>query len=176
MILVSGNMYHLPNVDGVLYLLGEVLPHVLRRVPTARLFIVGSDPDERIRKAATRFEDRVVVTGRVPDVSEYLRRAVVSVCPVLLKIGVQTKVLEALAAGTPVVTTSAGNSGIAGVSGRDLWVEDEPEGFADRVVGLLRGDLWDSFSRDGLTVVSDRFSWQRSARQLESLIESVTGP
>jgi glycosyltransferase involved in cell wall biosynthesis len=83
--------------------------------------------------------EHVVITGKVDDVSEYLRQAVVSICPVRLKVGVQTKILEALTFGTPVVTTSAGNSGIAGRSGEEMWVEDDPRNFAFRVVSLLRG-------------------------------------
>jgi glycosyltransferase involved in cell wall biosynthesis len=171
MIVFSGNMYHAPNVDGALFFLRDVFPLVLEDYPTAALWIVGAAPDSRIRRAAEEFGDHIVVTGEVDDISAYLRRAKVSICPVRLKIGVQTKVLEALAWGTPVVTTNAGNSGVAGRSGTDLWVEDEPGRFASRVVALLRGEGWQALSEGGRKLVTEQFSWKRSVRELEQQIE-----
>ena len=119
------------------------------------------------------FGEHVVITGRVNDMSEYLQRAKVSICPVRLKIGVQTKILEALSWGTPVVTTSAGNSGIGGCSGSELWVEDELNLFASRVVSLLRGENWQRFSEEGRKLVDERFSWERSAMELEQHIVRI---
>jgi glycosyltransferase involved in cell wall biosynthesis len=173
MIVFTGNMHHLPNVDGILYFLHHVFPQVLHEIPDATLWIVGSKPDRRIHDAADSFGERVVVTGRVDDVSAYLQRAIVSICPVRLKVGVQTKILEALTFGTPVVTTSAGNSGIGGRSGEDLWVEDDPRSFARRVVSLLRGEAWSEFSDNGRKLVEDRFTWDRSAEELEQHIKSI---
>jgi glycosyltransferase involved in cell wall biosynthesis len=173
MIVFSGNMYHLPNVDGILYFLKNVFPLVLQGFPEARLWVVGSNPDARICEAVVSFGDRVVVTGMVNDMSEYLQKAMVSICPVRLKIGVQTKILEALALGTPVVTTSAGNSGISGTSGSELWVEDDPVAFAHRVVSLLRKQEWLKLSENGKKMVEDRFTWDRSAEELEQHIMSI---
>jgi glycosyltransferase involved in cell wall biosynthesis len=173
MIVVSGNMFHPPNVDGVVWFLGEVFSHVLDRFPTGTLSIVGADPHPRIRSAAARFGDRVLVTGRVDDVSAYVRRAVVSVCPVRLEAGIQTKVLEAWSVGTPVVTTVAGNRGIGSKQGEGLWVANDPLELADRIAALLRGEDWDRLSRSGLALVDDRFSWKRSSEQLAAHLEAV---
>jgi glycosyltransferase involved in cell wall biosynthesis len=171
MVVFSGNMYHPPNVDAALFFLQRIFPLVLDRKPTATFWIVGAEPDARIGRASARFGDRVRITGQVNDVTAYLRRARVSVCPVRLKIGVQTKILEALSWGTPVVTTSAGNSGVGGRHGIDLWVDDDPGEFASRVVALLQGKDWARLSEDGRKLVTDRFSWKRSIAQLEQHIE-----
>ena len=176
MIVFSGNMFHPPNVDGALNFLRTALPLVLQQHATATLWIVGADPDTQIREEAARFGGHVIITGRVHDVSEYLRRARVSICPVRLKIGCQTKVLEALSCGTPVVTTSAGNSGIRGDSGKELWVEDGSREFAGRVAELLRGESWSQLSANGRKFIEENFSWEGSARALESHIESVQSP
>jgi glycosyltransferase involved in cell wall biosynthesis len=173
-VVFSGNMYHPPNVDGALFLLTDIFPLILRAYPSAILWIVGADPDDRIVQAARKLRERVVITGRVEDVALYIRRATVSVCPVRLKIGVQTKVLEALSWGTPVVTTSAGNSGVGGVPGRHLWVEDEPGQFASKVVALLKGCEWSELSQEGRRFVAERFTWERSVRQLERHLESLS--
>jgi glycosyltransferase involved in cell wall biosynthesis len=173
MIVFSGNMFHPPNVDGALNFLRTVFSLVLQQYATAQLWIVGADPDTRIREEAARFGERVIITGWVNDVSEYLRRARVSICPVRLKIGCQTKVLEALSCGTPVVTTSAGNSGIRGGSGRELWVEDESAEFAGRIAALLRGEGWHQLSANGRKFIEEYFPWERSAGAVEKHIESV---
>lgn len=173
MIVFTGNMFHPPNVDGAMYFLRSMFPLVLAQHPSAVLWIVGARPDPRIHAAAARFGDRVRITGLVPDIAAYMRRARVSICPIRLKIGAQTKILEALSWATPVVTTSAGNSGIGASSGRDLWIEDAPEAFAQRVLGLLRGEDWARLSAAGQRFASEQFSWQRSAAELESQLVAL---
>lgn len=166
-IVYSGNMFHPPNVDGCMFLLNEIFPKVLEEDDSAVLWIVGDRPDIRIIEAAKRFGDRVVVTGRVDDVGDYIRRSVVSICPVRLKIGIQTKILEALSWGTPVVTTGAGNGGIGGVSGTHLWVEDDVGMLAKRICELLRGQNWDKFSAEGRRFVAESYAWEQTATQIE---------
>jgi len=172
-IVFSGNMFHAPNVDGGLFLLTDIFPLILRSYPSAVLWIVGADPDARLCAEAEKFGKSVVVTGRVDDVSNYIKRATVSICPVRLKIGVQTKILESLSWGTPVVTTSAGNSGIGGINGKHLWVEDESAMLAQRVCELLRGQNWEKLSIDGRQLVIENFSWESSANQLERHLEAL---
>lgn len=172
-IIISGNMFHPPNVDGVLFFLVSIFPLILRGYPSALLWIVGANPDERIAAAAENFGNQVVITGRVDDLAGYIKRATVSVCPVRLKIGVQTKILEALSWGTPVVTTSAGNSGIGGVSGTHVWVEDDEHMMAQRVCELLCGKNWERMSTAGRKLVTEHFSWEKSTAQLEHHLETI---
>jgi glycosyltransferase involved in cell wall biosynthesis len=172
-IVFSGNMFHLPNIDGALFLLDDIFPLILRECPSAVLWIVGADPDKRIFAAAEKFGKQIVITGRVDDVSGYIKRATVSVCPVQLKIGVQTKILESLSWGTPVVTTSAGNSGVGGTTGTHLWVEDEASMLAQRICELLRGQNWNTLSNEGRKLAMERFSWENSAAQLERHLEAL---
>jgi glycosyltransferase involved in cell wall biosynthesis len=172
MIVFTGNMYHPPNVDGAISFLLKIFPFILESCPLAKLWIVGARPDRRIYKAAKSFGDSVVITGQVESVYYYLARAMVSVCPVRLKIGPQTKVLESLSCGTPVVATSASNEGVGGLNGVDLWVEDEPIMFARRVLELLRGVGWQRLSDNGRKL-ADKFSWEQSAKELEQNIENV---
>jgi glycosyltransferase involved in cell wall biosynthesis len=172
-IVLSGNMSHGPNIDGALWFLREVLPLILQDAPEAALSIIGADPDARIVAMARRFSGRVIVTGKVADLTERIGHARVSVCPIRVPIGVQTKILEALAAGTPVVTTSAGNAGIGGVSGQHLWVADDAPTFAHRVVQLLRGDDWERLADHGRRLVATEFTWQRCAETLERFIEEA---
>lgn len=109
----------------------------------------------------------------MPDIRPYLQEATVSVCPVRLKIGTQTKILEALACATPVVTTSAGNHGICATSGKHLYVADNPEEFADRVIELLKGDRWNELSQNGRRFVQENFTWSGSGLKLERILEQL---
>jgi len=164
-------LFHPPNVDGALFFLQQIFPLVRQKYNSAKLWIVGADPDIRIYEAAKCFGKNVVITGRVNDISEYLRISIVSICTVRLKIGVQTKILEALSWGTPVVTLSAGNSGIGAIPGQELFVEDNPKHFAARITELLRGENWNQLSDKGRTFVETQFSWEKSVEQLNKYIE-----
>lgn len=159
-------MFHPPNIDGALFLLEEIFPRILERTRCIKLWIVGANPNAEILEAARKFGDRVEITGSVDSVAAYVAKAVVSVCPVRLKIGVQTKILEALAAGTPVVTTGAGNSGVQGRAGRDLQVADDPDDFARMVCDFVVGKQWEEFSLEGRNFVAENFSWRQSAQDL----------
>jgi glycosyltransferase involved in cell wall biosynthesis len=172
-IIFSGNMFHLPNVDGALFFLNDIFPLVLKQYPRAVLWIVGNAPDARIRTAALKFGKQVVITGRVDDIDDYIKRAAVSICPVRLKIGVQTKILEAMSWGTPVVTTSAGKNGIEGDQGSHLWVEDDSVEFAGKVAELLQGRGWQKLSDGGKWLVENKFSWEESKILLEEYIKAV---
>ncbi len=171
MIIITGNMFHIPNVDAVQFFCEHVFPLVLCQVADARLFLVGANPAPSVQKWGA--QDNIVVTGSVPDLRPYLQAAQVSVCAVQLKIGTQTKVLEAMACGTPVVTTSAGNNGINALSGQHLYVADDPGAMADCVVSLLEGKQWGTFSQNGRQFVVENFSWENGAVKLEKLIEIV---
>ncbi len=171
MIVITGNMFHPPNVDGVDFFCRDIFPRICQHVPDASLWLVGDRPAKSVRKWGQN--PKIRITGFVPDICPYLRRAMVSVCPVRLKIGTQTKVLEAMACGTPVVTTSAGNHGVAATSGEHLQVVDDPALFADRVVDLLNAAKWEMFSRQGRQYVVRNFSWEKSAAKLEKLMEQV---
>ena len=171
MIVITGNMYHPPNVDAVEFFCRDIFPLICQRDLSANLWLVGANPVARVRKWAR--DPRIKVTGLVPDVRTYLREATVSVCPVRLRIGAQTKILEALACGTPVVTTSAGNYGIGAVPGQHLHVADDPEEFADRVVSLLSAEKWNELSHGGQGFVRDNFSWENSTAKLEQIMKRL---
>jgi glycosyltransferase involved in cell wall biosynthesis len=171
MIVITGNMDHPPNVDAIDYFCREIFPLIWQRVPSANLWLVGSRPVSQVKKWMS--SPRVKVTGFVPDIRPYLQKAMVSVCAVRLKIGTQTKILEALACATPVVTSPAGNYGIGGVSGEQLYVAAHPAEFADRVVSLLRGEKWCDISTRGREFVVNRFSWEQSVERLEQIMEQL---
>ncbi len=171
MIVITGNMYHTPNVDAIEFFCRDIFPLICEREPSANLWLIGAEPVAKVRKWA--HHPRIKITGFVPDVRTSLREAMVSVCSVQLRVGTQTKILEALACGTPVVTTSAGNHGIGAVSGKHLYVADNRREFADRVLSLLSAEKWNEISKNGQHFVRDNFSWENSAAKLEQVMERL---
>jgi glycosyltransferase involved in cell wall biosynthesis len=133
-LLFVGNYAHPPNRDAAAWLAREILPLVRRKRPGVELQLVGSEPTPDVTALAG---PGVVVTGHVPSVAPYLAGCSVFVAPLRLGGGVRMKLLEALAAGVPVVTTTVGAAGLDAVPGRDLLVGDSSEEFAAAVVRLL---------------------------------------
>ncbi len=136
-LLFVGAMDRGTNVEAVLYLRQHILPLVREQVPEVMFIIAGSRPLPEVRKLAEN-DANTIVTGFVNDLESCYRTATVFVAPLLTGGGMIVKILDALASGTPVVTTSIGNEGINAVPGEHLLVGDTPEIFAHHVVRLLR--------------------------------------
>jgi len=172
-IIISGNMNHPPNVDGVLFFLNKIFPLILNKKENIKLYIVGTNPVKKIYRDAKKYKDNVIITGKVDNINSYIKKAIASVCAVKLKIGVQTKILEALSIGTPVVTTMDGNSGVNGVSGRDLWATNDDKEFANKLIELIEGKAWANLSYNGRLFVKNNFSWEKSYKELQRYIKEL---
>jgi glycosyltransferase involved in cell wall biosynthesis len=132
-LLFIGGFRHQPNVDAVLFLCREIMPLVRAWLPEVSLTIVGDAPPEDV--LALR-GDRVSVTGYVPDIAPYLGSHDLSVAPLRYGSGMKGKVVQAMAAGLPVVTTSIGAEGLELVHGETALIADSARNFADCIVRL----------------------------------------
>lgn len=134
-LLFLGSFRHLPNVEALQWFLKEVFPKIRTAEPRARLVIVGSDPPPR---HSLRDAEAIEMIGFVEDVREPLARYAVFVCPILAGSGIRVKLLEAFAAGIPVVSTRVGAEGLADKDGEVCALADDPAEFAARAVRLLQ--------------------------------------
>ncbi|MFZ0314794.1 MAG: glycosyltransferase, partial [Candidatus Korobacteraceae bacterium] len=116
-----------------LYFVKHTWPLIRARRPELRLVIAGAQPAKPI--LALR-EQGITVTGTVDDVRPFYQSALTSVVPLRVGGGTRLKVLEAMAAGTPVISTTLGAEGLAVMPGEDILIADTPEAMADAVVGL----------------------------------------
>jgi GT2 family glycosyltransferase/glycosyltransferase involved in cell wall biosynthesis len=133
--LFVGSFRHEPNRVAVDWFVHRVLPLIVEQQPEARLVIAGSDPPpEHVFEGLTR---SIRMLGYVDDVREPLGRYAVFVCPILSGSGVRVKLLEAFAAGIPVVSTVIGAEGLAHRDGDFCALSDDPAGFAERVLAVL---------------------------------------
>lgn len=133
--LFLGSFRHLPNQEALVWFFNRVLPRVQARRPAARLIVIGSDPPPR--HSLPKTGANVELIGFVPDIREPLARYAVFVCPILSGSGVRVKLLEAFAAGIPVVSTRLGAEGLAWHDGQICRLSDDPEGFAGAILDVL---------------------------------------
>ena len=162
-----GHFAYRPNVDAALELIGSVLPRVQTERPRARALVIGRDPPPGLRSPA---REGVTVTGAVPDVMPHLRGARVLVAPIRSGGGTRLKVLEALAAGVPVVSTRLGVSGLDVGDGVHVLLAETASELASRVLEVLDDDaLAGSLSAAGRRLVEERYDWRVVARPLVEL-------
>ena len=169
-IVFSGTMWYFPNVDAAQWFVSDVLPLVRRELPDTTLTVVGARPLPAVTRLAQ--VRGVTVTGRVPSVHEYVARASVAVAPMRSGSGIQFKIIEAMATGTPVVATPTATVGLRAVAERDLLVGEGAEGFAAQVVRMLRDpELRGRLARNALDLVRDTYTWERTVDVLESVYD-----
>ncbi|MBI2571333.1 MAG: glycosyltransferase [Candidatus Schekmanbacteria bacterium] len=172
-LLFVGNLGYFPNVDGIVWFARNVLPLIRRRVPQTKLTIVGARPAAPVRRLP-RQDPGIRLHPFVPDVRPFLARCAVSVAPIRAGSGQLFKVLEAMAAGTPIVATSVASSGVAAEHGRHLLVADSAEDFAEQVSRLLLDpSAAERMALAARLLVEERYSWERSVAELERLYESI---
>jgi glycosyltransferase involved in cell wall biosynthesis len=167
-----GHLRVFHNIDAALHLVRDVLPLVRREIPDCALKIVGADPDPAIQRLAQ--DPAVTVTGFVPDLNDYLNRAAVFVAPLRFAAGVQNKVIEAMAAGRPVVTTSLINSGLGARPEREILIADNAEATADQIKRLLKDeDLRERVGLAGREFVQEKYSWSHVMERVRVIEERL---
>lgn len=170
-LIFTGKMSYHANVAAALDLIREIMPRIWARQPEVRLWIVGRNPPPRLRRAAR--DPRVEILGTVPDLRPYLARATLAVCPMRYAVGIQNKVLEAMAMGTPVVATPPVLGGLQAVPGRDLMVADSGEAFAEAVLSLLDSPMEQAaLGAAGRAYVEAHHRWEVLVEQLEDVYSS----
>lgn len=137
--LFVGSFRHEPNRVAVEWFVRQVLPLILEREPRARLVLAGADPPAAHTYAD--FAENLEMAGFVEDVRLPLARYSVFVCPILSGSGVRVKLLEAFAAGIPVVSTTVGAEGLAQKDGEFCALADTPQAFAGKVAELLENPV-----------------------------------
>ncbi|MBN1283780.1 MAG: glycosyltransferase [Anaerolineae bacterium] len=173
-LLYVGNMGYRPNIDAVVFFCNEVLPLVRREVPGVKLWIVGINPTPEVYALAG---DDVHVTGRVEDVQPYYAMSKVCVVPLRAGGGTRLKILESMALGRAVVSTSVGAEGIDAVDGEHILIGDTAEALAAHTVRLLTdAGLREALARRARELVVSKYDWQAiAARQLEIYEQVVQG-
>ena len=171
-----GTMYWPPNVDAVRWFIEHVYPHISAARPDVVFDVVGARPPRALR-ALARPESGINITGHVEDPSHYLEHAGAFVVPLRAGGGMRVKILNALAQGLPVVSTTMGCRGIAVEPGRHVLVADTPADFADSVLRVLNDDpLAAQLGRNGRQLVETRYDYRRLCPQVLDVYRAVCVP
>jgi glycosyltransferase involved in cell wall biosynthesis len=171
----TGTLSYSPNVGGLRWFANRVWPMVRNRVPDCRLDVVGRDPAPEV--SALHGQDGITVVGPVPDMAPYFTRAHAVVVPVLAGTGIRVKIIEAMAAGRAIVSTSLGSEGLPYLEpNRHLLVADDPGDFATAAARLLQEpELRRRLAGEARLLAERRYDWRRLGDQEEAVLRAVVG-
>lgn len=164
-VIFVGNMAYAPNVDAARYFCYSILPLLRKMVPEVKLLIAGFQPPGDVLKLGDL--PGVQITGTVPDLIPYYRRSSVAVAPLRAGGGTRVKILEAMAVGRPVVSTSVGCEGLEVTDGEHIRIADTPQAFANGVSDVLRNrSLAVRLSENARRLVESSYDWPVVNRKL----------
>ena len=165
-----GRMDYYPNQECMQRFCDQVWPRLLAKRPGMKLLIVGADPSPEMRRLGER--PGVTVTGSVPDVRPYVRRSALMVAPLAIARGTQNKILEAMAMGVPVVTSTIAAGGVDAVPGEHLLVADTPEALAAAIERVCddRAER-QRLAEAGRQRVLSHHAWSHSMKRLDGIIQ-----
>ncbi len=171
LIAFTGVMDYLPNVDAALWFAKNVMPLLRKEKPGTLCYILGKNPVPKIR-ALHDFERGIIVTGYVRDMRASLAEADVFVAPMRIARGMQTKILEAMACGVPVVSSPASSRGIGATSGVELLTAETANEFAQKTLSIL-GDssLASRLRKTAFDFLQRNFNWESNLNILESMLQ-----
>ena len=168
-----GSMDWLPNVDGIVNFVREVLPLIRRKRPETTLAVVGRTPPPKLLQLAVE-DPKIQVTGTVPDIRPYLWGSAVSIVPLRIGGGTRLKIYEAMAAKIPVVSTTIGAEGLTVNPPQDIRIADAPQEFADQCLELLScPETRTRIATSAWEMVNANFSWEHISRCFEQIMLSA---
>lgn len=171
-LVTTGDYGWAPTADGLTHFVRTVFPLIRASIPEVRLSIVGLNPPGWVRQLKP--ESGIDTLGRVEDVRPEILRGSVFVVPTRIGSGIRLKILEAMAMGRPVVSTSIGCEGIEAVDGECLVIADAPASFAAAVVRLLRNpEDRERLVEAATRLIASRYTWAALGDQLSELYETV---
>lgn len=166
-----GLLSTMPNIDGVKHLVADIWPRIAAKHPDARLKIVGGRASNELQALAG---PNITFTGFVDDLRPHLASASVIVVPLRLGGGTRLKIVEAMAMGKPIVSTSLGAEGIQAKNGRDILIEDDAEGFAAAVSRVLsNAQLAREIGGSARELAVARYSWRGAAQTLDGFYRQL---
>ncbi len=165
-----GNFSYFPNAQAAAFAIDHIFPRIRAAIPSATLCFVGRNPTRSMLRAA-RDGTGIRVTGLVPDVRPFLRSASAALVPMIIGGGTRLKVLEAMAIGCPVISTTRGAEGLDVTHDREVLIADDADALASAAVRLFGDDLLrDRLSFAAAHCIRDRYSWENISCSVTSAL------
>jgi sugar transferase (PEP-CTERM/EpsH1 system associated) len=173
-IVFLGKMNYSPNVDAVIYFANKIFPLIIKIEDDLKFIIVGSNPTKEVLKLGRR--KNIEVTGFMDDPYEYLEKAKIVVAPLRFGAGTQYKILEAMALGKVVVTTSKGARGISGEDGKHFIIVDNEKEMAKKMLDLIDDKLErDRIGNNAKKLINSKYRWDIIGEKLYKEVDKVLG-
>ncbi|MDP2561130.1 TIGR03087 family PEP-CTERM/XrtA system glycosyltransferase [Psychrobium sp. 1_MG-2023] len=167
-----GRMDYYPNEQAVSFFCHEILPLIRQQITDVEFLIVGAAPSDNVRALAAI--EGVTVTGFVDDVRDYVQKSAVMVAPLKIARGTQNKILEAMAMGVPVVTSSLGARGVDGEAGEDFFVAQTPEQYSEQILSLMKDKMQRSIvAQAGRQRILSNYSWPYVLKRLDDIVATT---
>lgn len=172
-LIFTGVMDYPPNVSAMIHFCKSILPLIRKEIGDTQLLIVGRNPSPEIL-SLEKESSGIKVTGSVNDIRPYMSGSKVYICPLRSGAGIKNKILEAWAAGKPVVATSLSCEGIDVSQGEDVVIADSIPDFANAVVRLLQNkNLRERIAQKARKKVKEKYSWESKAEMLERVYQKA---
>lgn len=174
-IFYQGNFNWLQNTEAAEILVKKVFPLIKKEIPNARCWIVGQGVEEKIGNlAGNGVEIHELGPSDIKGVRNAYREATVFLAPLAGPGGTRLKILAAMAAGVPVVTTSTGISGIEAEDGKEVWVRDNSEEMAQAAIGLIKNQaLYSKTTKAARKLFEEKYNWEKLAAKLDQVYREV---
>lgn len=170
-LMIVGSMSYQPNVDAAQFLGREIFPLIKQQIPNAHLFVVGSRPTQRVRRLGKQMEG-VTVTGYVDSVIPYYEQSCLTLVPLRAGSGIRVKILESMALGRPVVSTTLGCEGLQVTHDQNILIADTAADFAAQTARLMTDpELWQRIASNGRRQIEQVYDWRVTGRQLVQAFE-----
>ena len=172
-LIYTGGMNMFANRDAVSFFVKEILPIIRNAIPSVEFYAIGQNPPSHMLEMASK-DDRIKVPGYVDDIRPYVNRAQVYVVPLRVGGGTRLKILDAMAMGKAIVSTSVGCEGLDVSPGSNIIVADDPEKFAAKTIEALKDRAMRAkLGKAARKLVQEKYSWERIGEQLQEVYESV---
>lgn len=161
-VVFTGGMYYLHNVNAVLYFYNKIFPIIKNEIPEIKFYVVGTRPPKEILKLKS--DKSVIVTGYVKDIKPYLSKSSVVIAPLITDDGgFKIKILEAMAMGKPIVSTTIGAKALNVSDGENIIIADNPHEFAEKIVTLINDEqLAEKLGDNARKFVEEEYSWPQA--------------
>lgn len=170
-IVFTGNMGYAPNVNAVEFLAYEILPKVWEKIPNAKMYIAGAQPDPRVKKVAC---DNIIVSGWIDDMREAYAQSRIFIAPMRIGTGLQNKLLEAMSMKIPCITTSLANGSLHAVNGKEILVDNSSSELAADIVYLLQHpEKAAELAEEGYNFVNRVYDWGAATKIMEDAMNQV---
>lgn len=172
LITFTGSFNYYANLDAAQYLINNIYPIIISRFPHIRLQIIGDTQGYELNKFTEI--NPITFTGLLKDPRQSIGHSWLSVVPLRIGAGTRLKIIESMALGTPVVSTSKGAEGLDIQDGKNIMIADDPGEFAQKVIQiLLNPNLRNELSKEGLKLVSEKYNSKVMGKKISNLLEQV---